>query len=186
MDAETTRLLISTCGVVLAAVIGAVVTAYVARKNLTETHKEARIQWDRDREKEHTLWLREKKAKAYVDYLSQMSGFLNEWNTAASNRATNTELLHSIVARYNKSDIALVAPRELNQAASEHADALFSFFRDAISREHDLTVPNLERTTKANVMLLHLMRQDLTVFPHEPAPDLTKAGFVREFVSPKR
>lgn len=185
MDAETTRLLITTLGVVAAAIIGAAVTGGISRTNARETLEEARDHWDREREKEHSLWLREQKSKAYVAYLDQMSTFLNEWNTAGPAGKANHDVINSFLARYKQADMSLVAPREVNDHATELADATFAFMRDILTGGAKKALPNMQRREIAYAKLLHGMRADLDIWPNERLPDLespeAKENIVKRF-----
>lgn len=186
MDAETTRLLITTVGVVAAAIIGATVTGGITRTNAREALEEARDQWDRDREKEHSLWLREQKSKAYVTYLDQMSQFLNEWNTAGPAGKANEDLINSFLARYKQADMSLVAPREVNQHATELADATFNFMRDVLDGGFQKAYPNIQRREIAYAKLLHGMREDLEIAPNEGLPDFNEPEERENLVQPFR
>jgi hypothetical protein len=185
MDAETARLLITTIGVIAAAIIGATVTGGITRTNAREALEETRDQWDRERDKEHSLWLREQKSRAYVAYLDQMSTFLNEWNTAGPAGKANHDLINSFLARYKQADMSLVAPREVNGHATELADATFGFMRDILTGGAKKALPNMQRREIAYAKLLHGMREDLDIWPNEGLPDFespeAKENLVRKF-----
>jgi hypothetical protein len=185
MDPETLRLLITTLGVVAAATIGATVTGGIARTNAREALDEERDKWDRERAKEHSLWLRERKSKAYVAYLQMMTGFLNEWNTAGPAGKAEVSLIHSFLARYKQADMSLVAPTEVNQHATELADATFSFMDDILTGGHKKALPNMQRREIAYAKLLHGMREDLEIGSGEDLSALeteeAKANLVQRF-----
>ncbi|WP_284751106.1 hypothetical protein [Arthrobacter sp. efr-133-R2A-120] len=73
MDAETLRLLITAGTAIVAGLGGAGLTAYINRRNTTDSLASARAttdeQWKRTQEREHTTWLRDQKMEAYTTFM---------------------------------------------------------------------------------------------------------------------
>lgn len=76
MDPETLRLTMTACAAVLGGLIGSTVTAFINRRNTVDTLKAARLaaedQWMRTQEREHAVWMRDKKQEVYSDFLVEV------------------------------------------------------------------------------------------------------------------
>ncbi|MGJ3189834.1 hypothetical protein [Paenarthrobacter sp. FR1] len=73
MDQETIRLIITATAALLAGWGGSGLTAYINRRNTTDTlaasERSRNEQWDRTESREHEVWVRDQKQQAYADFV---------------------------------------------------------------------------------------------------------------------
>lgn len=168
MDTETFRLLITAGGLILSTALGAVISGYVTHKNQKANHRELQHHWKRDRQKDHELWLRERKMEAYSNYKTQMTGFVHEWNTAGTERKADIALVRSFLARYSHVDISLVGPPQVVRLASESSECLFAFMRCIVKGEDAEALSFMDKHSKLDASLQNEMRSDLNIPEDNP------------------
>lgn len=97
VDQETIRLIITAAAALLAGWGGSGLTAYINRRNTTDTlaasERSSKEQWDRTESREHEVWVRDQKQQAYADFVLKadkaVSDARNMWMGALTESSVN-------------------------------------------------------------------------------------------------
>ncbi|WP_024816984.1 hypothetical protein [Arthrobacter sp. 31Y] len=109
MDQETLRLVVTAGVALIAGLGGAGLSAWINRKNTVETLTSTK-------ERDHTMWLRNRKQEAYAEFLAVADGVLKaSWNEDES--SPDLRSLTSLTTELNK--LKLVGSDETIRLAAE-------------------------------------------------------------------
>ncbi|MET3952987.1 hypothetical protein [Arthrobacter sp. UYEF36] len=119
MDAETSRLVlvaaISAGAAIIAGLGGAILTAWINRKNTKDTLTAARQdnekRWQLQVDREHEVWLRDAKQKSYAKFLSTVTAAASNSFIADASYPMNTLMAYD--------EVRLIGPPEIRNAANQ-------------------------------------------------------------------
>lgn len=169
MDTILINQLVTTSGVIVAALGGAGLTSWINRRNTLDTRDAAADLWQREQSREHASWMREKKLEAYTTFLKMMSTFNAEWGTAGPGGKADSALLQSFFARYENDALLIFASDEACMHASEWATGLLDFYNQVLHRNPEIQ-GLLGDVDRARELALHYIREDLKVAEGMPLP----------------
>lgn len=165
MDGETVRLITTAASAVVAGLGGAWIVGSFNRRNSEATISAAKVQWDQDRDLEHSQWLRERKHEAYADFLGKAREIdltLSELDAglrqdagpmADTTRALTTTYLHL----YGSEEVQAIAANVI-EAIQRAASALHK----ELDLGHVREFKNASRNLVAMIHTLeHAIRADL-------------------------
>lgn len=124
MDGETTRLVATAAGAVIAGLGGALIAGWFNRKNTKATIAAATVQWDRDQDLEHRRWLRDRKVVAYSAFLARMREIDVLLHEVHLNVADNPGRLSDLADVLVGDDLLLIAPPGVSEGVVELAKGL--------------------------------------------------------------